>query len=260
MNKVFVSDREVSSEKELRLLAPYLGYDLSLGDNVRLQPSITTGRPVRIFSNVRIGHFAMLGNGVCIKDNVTIGNRAQIGNFVTIKDNVTIGEDVTVCDNTIIHSGVVLGGNVSLGPNTYLGKNVRLSDNIRLDSWVRLGEGVTSKQLNLDAIADYQRRAKSHVFLKWVTPSRLSPIASDNPLWYKQGEVIEVPTAEVSDKLCDVGIHVTELGYRPEWLGFDRPDHTLIPLRVEVMSNDICFAGVATMRGKLRVRKVRVLD
>ena len=93
-----------------------------------------------------------------------------------------------------------------------------------------------------------------------MTRDRLSPgWGNAAVISYPVGAVIEEPAAEISDRQCAPGLHVFRPGVRPEWYGLGTPDHEYIPLDVKVMSEDICFAGIADMDAKLRVRKLEVL-
>jgi len=123
---------------------------------------------------------------------------------------------------------------------------------------VKLGNGVTSASLNEYFRSLFPERSE---FTKWVTPARMSPnFDGGTPLHYAMGAVLASPEAEVSDQQCDVGLHVLRLGHRPEWYGLCRADHQFIPLRVAVKREDICFAGLPTMDGKIRVRRLEVLE
>jgi len=176
-------------------------------------------------------HVAPNGNGVKLGNWVTLGNGVKLGNWVTLGNGVTLGD------------GVTLGNGVTLGDN------------------VKLGNGVTSLQLNEDAIQSYRELGKKHIFWKWVTQDRMSPnFDGGTPIKYDIGGVVKEPAAVVSDQQCAVGLHVLRPGYRPEYCGLCDANHSLICLRVEVESEDICFAGLPTMDAKLRVRKLKVLD
>ena len=47
---------------------------------------------------------------------------------------------------------------------------------------------------------------------------------------------------------------------RPEWEGYCEASHDLIPVKVKVMSIDICYAGLPGCDSTLRVRKLEVLE
>lgn len=76
------------------------------------------------------------------------------------------------------------------------------------------------------------------------------------PIKYEKGIRITVPEAQISDKQCDFGLHILQFGHRPEWYGLCRADHDLIAITVEILVDDLCFAGLPTMDGKLRVRSL----
>ena len=142
-----------------------------------------------------------------------------------------------------------------------LGEGVTLGDRVTLGDYVTLGGKVTSQQINEDLRAAYAASAPKHRFTKWVTRDRYSPnFDGGTKLHYAQGAVISVPDATVSDQQCAPGLHVLRLGHRPEWYGLCGANHDYIPLTVEVKSEDILFAGLPTMDGKLRVRELVVLD
>ena len=153
---------------------------------------------------------------------------------------------------------VTLGDGVTLGNWVKLGDGVTLGDECKLGNGVTLGDRVTSSDLNEIFRAHF---AGPQTFWKWVTKERQSPnFDGGTQLTYEQGAVIEEPDAPISDQQCTVGLHVLRPPYRPEWLGQCEAGHDLICLRVEVLPEDICFAGLPTMDAKIRVRKLTVLD
>jgi len=96
---------------------------------------------------------------------------------------------------------------------------------------------------------------------KWVTAERKScNFDGGEILEYKKDAVIEEEKAVISDQQCGVGLHVLPYGHRPEWYGLCEAGHDYIPLTVEVQPADICFAGVPGVYGKMRVRKLKVID
>jgi hypothetical protein len=114
--------------------------------------------------------------------------------------------------------------------------------------------------LNKQFRQNYITAGVTHIFTKWVTSSRLSPsFGGHGSLLYRTGTIVEEPNAKISDKQCDVGIHVFRRGYRPEWAGLCNPRHRYIALDVEVASEDICFAGLPGNDARLRVKRVKVL-
>jgi hypothetical protein len=79
-------------------------------------------------------------------------------------------------------------------------------------------------------------------------------------LTYNKGGILEVAHAVVSDQQCAPGLHVLPLNHKPEWYGLCEANHELIALTVEVDSADICYAGIGPSVGKVRVKKLKVLD
>lgn len=77
---------------------------------------------------------------------------------------------------------------------------------------------------------------------------------------YKKGAIVEDKKAVVSDQQCGVGLHILPYGHRPEWYGLCEVTHDCIPLTVKVDPNDICLAGFPGIYGKMRVRKLKVMD
>lgn len=139
--------------------------------------------------------------------------------------------------------------------------SVKLGNYVNLGNDVNLGNCVTSDQLNHQFISSYKKLGKSHIFTKWITKDRTSPsFDGGTALEYKKGAVIAEPTAQISDKQCDAGLHVFVYGYRPEWSGLCTAYHNYIAIDVEVASEDICFAGMPGNFAKLRVKKLKVLN
>jgi len=177
------------------------------------------------------------------------GNGVRLGDRVTLGDGVTLGDWVT------------LGNGVRLGDRVTLGNAVRLGDGATLGDAVRLGDGATSMDLNQQACLAYAQLGSVHKFTKWVRPDRTSPnFDGGTPLRYEVGAKVEVPDVVRSDQQCAPGLHVLLYGHRPEWYGLCEADHDLLALTVEVAAEDILFAGVATMIGKVRVRALTVLE
>jgi len=178
--------------------------------------------------------------------------------------------DVTLGDYVKLGKGVILGDYVTLGDSVILGKGVKLGDDVTLGDYVKLGDGVTlgdnvtSSELNEMFRNCYKELNKEHIFTKWVTKNRMSPnFDGGTPIKYDVNATIECPDAKISDQQCDIGLHVFRFGYRPEWSGLCSAEHTLkelMPIRVKVLSEDICFAGLPSCDEKLRVRKLVVLD
>ena len=214
---------------------------------------------------VKLGYGLKLGHGVEIGNRVVIGDRVEIGNWVMLSNGAKIGNEVEIGDWVAIGNGAKIGNEVKIGNRVTLGNRVEIGDRaeigdcVTLSNGVRFGDGVTSAQLN-DYFRELYARTPSHIFTKWVTPGRMSPnFDGGTPIKYEVGAVIEEPKAQISDQQCSVGLHVLRYGFRPEWAGLCGANHNLIPLDVEVASEDICFAGLPTMDIKIRVRKLKVL-
>jgi hypothetical protein len=135
---------------------------------------------------------------------------------------------------------------------------------VNLGNYVKLGNYVNSLNLSEQIIQSLRGMCGQKIKLtKWVTRDRRSPgwgDAAGREITYAKGAIIEEPDAVTSDQQCAAGLHVFLLGHRPEWYGLNLEGLELIPLTVEVDVDDICFAGLPTMFGKLRVRKLEVLD
>ena len=152
------------------------------------------------------------------------------------------------------------GDRVKLGDWVKLGNDVTLSDGVTLGNEVKLGNGVTSKNLNHQMIESWKALGEFHLLTKWVTRGRMSPnFDGGTPLHYSSGAIIE-SKGIVSDQQCAKGLHVLRFRHRPEWYGLCEANHDLIPLTVRVRSEDFLFGGLPTMDGKLRVKKLEVLD
>ncbi len=238
-----------------------IGDEAAIGNKFKIGRGVKIGNMVTISDSVRIGKVTSVGDWVTIGKLSTVGESVTIGDLVNIADSVKVGQSVKIADRVSIGKQATIGRWVQLGKNVILGDKVVLGDLVRLHDGTMLPKGVTSDSLNRDSIAAYAALGKVHKFTKWVTKDRMSPIFDGGtPLHYPPGAIVEATDAVVSDQQCAPGLHVLEHSHRPEWYGLCGTDHDLIPITVEVASEDICFAGVATMRGKLRVRRLRVLE
>ncbi len=208
------------------------GRRIKLGDGVTLGDWVTLGDEVTLGDGATLGNEVTLGDWVTLGDGVTLGDRVMLGDGVTLGDRVTLGDWVMLGNEVKLGDRVTLGDRVKLGDWVMLGNEVKLGDRVTLGDRVKLGDGVTSDEL--------------HNFDGGTT------------LEYRCGAIVEAE-GEKNDQQCAAGLHVLRKPYRPEWVGLCDADHNLIPLDVEVRSEDVLFAGLPTMDAKVRVRRLRVL-
>jgi len=185
-----------------------------------------------------------------------IGHGTIFGNYCKIGCYCTLGDFCRIYDYS------ELGNYCYLGDGCVLGQHCKLGDNIQLDSYCKLKADTTSEQLAEIFRNMWRKCGEKIIFTKWVTKDRKSPMPPHDipPLDYSVGKVICVEDAKKSDQQCAKGLHVFEYGHRPEWYGYYSANHTLIPIDVEVETKDILFGGLPFQRGKIRVRKLKVLS
>lgn len=245
-----------------------VGNSITIGNNVWIDNDVVIGDDVIIGDNVSIGSNTNIGTHVLIGDCViNIGNNVTIDAFSTIKeysviyDHVKIKGNVTINRHCIISEGTEIGDLAVVGAGSRLGRDVVIGNNVVLPENICLKDGETTRELARYFRELWKARGDTVIFTKWVTKERMSPnFYGGVPIKYIKGETVEVEDCEESDQQCDAGLHVLEFGHQPEWYGLCSSWHELIPIRVEVKTDDILFGGLPGMVGKYRVRKLKVLD
>ena len=103
--------------------------DLTVGDNAfiledqTIQPTVTIGNNVMLWSGNHIGHGTHIGDHtylasqVVVSGNCTIGQRCFIGVNATLKDFLTIGDDVFIAMDTSITKNMP-DGSATLGTSS----------------------------------------------------------------------------------------------------------------------------------------------
>ncbi|MEA3363939.1 MAG: hypothetical protein U9Q61_11815, partial [Thermodesulfobacteriota bacterium] len=202
------------------------------------------GNLFRVGGNFRVGNLFRAGN------DFRAGN-----NFLT-DDGFRAGNGFKADSNFMVGNGFRAGHGFMVGDKFRADNDFEAGNDFRAGNYFTVGNGFDSSQANINQIAAYKAAAKTHLFVKWVNKRAESPGAFGT-LKYDDGAIVEVPDAEVSDVQCGVGIHVFQIGYKPEWVGHLYYDAT--PKLVRVRSEDICFAGYPGDLSKLRVRRVEVI-
>jgi sugar O-acyltransferase (sialic acid O-acetyltransferase NeuD family) len=82
-----------------------------------------------------------LGDNCFILEDNTIQPFVTIGNNVTLWSGNHIGHHSTIRDHCFISSHVVVSGNCDIGENCFIGVNSTLRDNIKLERFVVIGSG-----------------------------------------------------------------------------------------------------------------------
>lgn len=80
-------------------------------------------------------------NCFILEDN-TIQPFVTVGNNVTLWSGNHIGHHSTICENTFISSHVVVSGGVTIGRNCFIGVNSTLRDHIKVGDETLVGAGV----------------------------------------------------------------------------------------------------------------------
>ena len=82
-----------------------------------------------------------VGDNCFILEDNTVQPFVTIGNNVTLWSGNHIGHHSRIRDHCFISSHVVVSGNCDIGENCFLGVNATLRDNIKLDRFVVVGSG-----------------------------------------------------------------------------------------------------------------------
>ena len=82
-----------------------------------------------------------IGDNCFILEDNTIQPFVTIGNNVTLWSGNHIGHHSTIRDHCFISSHVVVSGNCDIGENCFIGVNSTLRDNIKLERFVVIGSG-----------------------------------------------------------------------------------------------------------------------
>jgi sugar O-acyltransferase (sialic acid O-acetyltransferase NeuD family) len=82
-----------------------------------------------------------VGDNCFILENNVIQPFVSIGNNVTLWSGNHIGHHTKIQDHCFISSHVVISGACNIGENCFLGVNATLRDNIKLDRFVVIGSG-----------------------------------------------------------------------------------------------------------------------
>lgn len=82
-----------------------------------------------------------VGDNCFILEDNTIQPFVTIGNNVTLWSGNHIGHHSTIRDHCFISSHVVVSGNCDIGENCFIGVNSTLRDNIKLERFVVIGSG-----------------------------------------------------------------------------------------------------------------------
>ena len=82
-----------------------------------------------------------VGDNCFILENNVIQPFVTIGNNVTLWSGNHIGHHSTIRDHCFISSHVVISGGCTIGENCFLGVNATLRDNIKLERFVVVGSG-----------------------------------------------------------------------------------------------------------------------
>jgi sugar O-acyltransferase (sialic acid O-acetyltransferase NeuD family) len=82
-----------------------------------------------------------VGDNCFILEDNTIQPFVTIGNNVTLWSGNHIGHHSTIRDHCFISSHVVVSGNCDIGENCFIGVNATLRDNLKLERFVVIGSG-----------------------------------------------------------------------------------------------------------------------
>jgi sugar O-acyltransferase (sialic acid O-acetyltransferase NeuD family) len=86
------------------------------------------------------------GENCFILENNVIQPFVTIGNNVTLWSGNHIGHHSRIGDNCFVSSHVVISGACDIGPNCFLGVNATIQDNIKLGSFVVVSPGAVVKR------------------------------------------------------------------------------------------------------------------
>jgi len=232
-----------------------LGDSCEFGDFCKIGDDCEFGQGCKFENGCRIWDYSTFGEFCEFGEDCTLGLGCEFGDFCKLGDYCRIGDHSTFGDFCELDEDCVIGRDCVLGNHCKLGNDFRLEDGCVL------GYNVTSMQLAEIFRNMWRKYGEKIIFTKWVTKDRKSPMFDGgHQLDYTVGKVICARGAKKSDQQCARGLHVFEYGHRPEWYGYCSANHTLIPIDVEVETKDILFGGLPFQRGKIRVRKLKVLS
>lgn len=142
----------------------YIGFNVSMGNNVKIYPgcyigdNVIMGNDVIVFSGVKIYSDTVLGNNCIIHAGTVIGSDGfgfapdsdgtfkkipQIGNVV-IEDNVEIGSCSTIdratLGSTIIRKGAKLDNQIQIAHNVEIGENTVIAAQTGIAGSTKIGK------------------------------------------------------------------------------------------------------------------------
>jgi len=245
-------------------------------DNARVIEDALVCDRATVTENALIRDNAAIKDKVIVRGKVTISNNAVISEWACIYDNALIVENAKVRGSTFIHEEAIIKGNAEVFEGaevkgfTIINGNAKVYGEAKIRGEAKIcGEARVygtalikyphpiTKDIREDLIQYiaaslnvYPVRGKYYLYKK-VNKVRSAEYASifDKGFIYKLGEYVEAKDANEDFLVsCDTGLHVSNADY---WMG---AGDTLI--QVEVKIEDI----ITCMEGKLRVKKLKVID
>jgi len=96
-----------------------------LEDNT-IQPFVTIGNNVTLWSGNHIGHHSVIGDHCFIASHVVVSGRVRIGESCFLGVNATLRDHVTIGEKTIIGAGALILANAEAG-GVYVGETTERS-------------------------------------------------------------------------------------------------------------------------------------
>ncbi|SDK49485.1 N-acetyltransferase [Sediminibacillus albus] len=132
----------------------FIGENVSLGENVVIEPDVIIG------NNTTIGNFVVIKQGTIIGSNVYVGDLTSLGKTpssnkkmarhpakdippLLIDDQVTIGNHCVIYKGSVIHKGILIGDLASIREGVEIREDSIIGRNAMVENNTYIGKRVT---------------------------------------------------------------------------------------------------------------------
>ena len=103
-----------------------IGENTFVFENNTLQPSVTVGDNVVLWSGNHIGHRTVIGNNVFVSSHVVISGFCQIGDGCFLGVNSTLNDEMSIAKNSLLASGSLVNRSLEVQEGIYRGQPAKL--------------------------------------------------------------------------------------------------------------------------------------